>query len=106
MIYPTAGWTSRTEGLVVVEAELSGTGAVVAARALSGPDHLTDPSVANIKKWKFRANKQSRVIVVYDFKIEGDCNTGQNGHFVLLAPNHVSIRGCHVTIQTSGAKPD
>ena len=92
LTYPLSARLTQKQGTVVVSAKLDSEGSVVAAIAISGDKSLIPNSLANVRKWKFRPNKNKVVIVVYRFKIEGLCNLPCPSLFQFEPPNFVTIR--------------
>lgn len=92
--YPPVALSARMEGTVVVSATLTTTGAVAGATALSGTRILIAPVLENIKRWTFTPNTLRKVIIIYDFRIDGACNSNGHSLFRFKAPNVVSIMAC------------
>ena len=53
-VYPAFAKMTHVQGIVVIETTIGKDGAVVAARAISGPPVLRQASVDSVRQWKFR----------------------------------------------------
>jgi len=89
--YPTFARTTHIQGIVTVRVDLNEDGGVVSATALSGAEALIPASVSNAKKWGFQPNKTKRAIIIYDYRIEGLCQSPCASHFVVRPPNIATI---------------
>jgi hypothetical protein len=89
--YPVFARTTHVQGIVTVRVELDENGGVVTATAVSGPEALIPGSVSNAKKWSFQPNKTKRAIIIYDYRIEGMCQSPCATHFVVRPPNIATI---------------
>jgi|SRR5580658_1862751 TonB family protein len=99
--YPHLAWQTRSEGLVVIRAKLDKEGKVVDAAAISGNPILIPDALENIKKWRFRPNKQGAVVFVYNFRIlSADCAEDNQQFFTLELPNFVTVSACPIHLQT------
>jgi hypothetical protein len=87
--YPVLPWLARLGGIVVIRAKLDGAGKVVSASAVSGEELLIKDCLPNALQWKFQPNTNAEVIIVYDFRIEGECTTDPcpPASFVFRFPN-------------------
>lgn len=83
MRYPGVARAASHQGSVIVEAVLSNDGDVVTARALSGPDILSQAAVSNLLQWKFRRSpslpttsqdRKQLVLVIFIFRLSGLCS--------------------------------
>jgi TonB family protein len=92
--YPRLALAARVQGTVVVHLDLDGQGHVVAARAVSGPKLLLADALANARKWQFKANAVKAAVLLYEFRIEGQCRVDTNGLFAFQPPNRVQVLGC------------
>lgn len=93
--YPVAARSQNIQGAVIAEARLREDGRVASVVALSGPMLLIQPALDNVRQWQFAPNKQKRVIVVYDFRIEpGVCQDRSRSIFLLRRYNVASIVTC------------
>ncbi len=105
MQFPAMALTVRDEGIVVVQVKLDNQGKVTDAEALSGPSLLTYGSVENAKKWRFEPNPPKAAIIVYRFRIEGDCHVGPYGgapsQMIFFPPNFAEITVCPVPPMTN-----
>jgi hypothetical protein len=89
--YPILARTTHVQGIVTVRVELDESGRVVSAMAVSGAEALIPASVSNAKKWGFQPNKTKRAIIIYDYRIEGLCQSPCASHFVVRPPNIAAI---------------
>ncbi len=96
--YPALARTSRTEGVVVVEAKLDDKGNVIDATALSGNEILITACLGNIKKWHFHSNPKKTVVVVFNFRITR-AQTKTCNHFDLQPRNLVTVTTCPAVVQ-------
>jgi len=93
--YPSIAYMAGIQGVVVVRATLDADGKVAEAEVLSGPEALTLLSVENTKKWHFEPNPEHSAIVVYNFRIEGVCQTeGVHSQMIVYPPNFAVVTGC------------
>ena len=92
--YPSIAEFARVSGDVVVSVTLNDDGSVKDAVALSGPRLLVPDAVANARKWKFMPNRQRRAVIVYEFRIDGNCLPDGRSLFLLFRPNVVSVSTC------------
>jgi TonB family protein len=100
MFYPALAHAAGREGAVVVEVKLDNSGYVVSARAISGYRMLIPDTLSNVRKWRFHPNSQKTAVVIYEFHlVEGKCNSGRNGLFVLKEPNVAIITTCEMQPQ-------
>lgn len=105
MKYPPAARMARTEGVVVVRAQLNADGRVTSAEAISGPTALLKDSLSNIKKWRFHKQGADGVVVVYECRMEGYCFEGS--HFTFKKPNVAIVSGCNFGDSTTpGISPE
>lgn len=98
MYFPALAFMARIQGVVVVQVKLDNQGKVTDSEALSGPAFLTQGSAENARKWKFEPNSEKAAIIVYSFRIEGDCHPASNGGFtsqmIFFPPNFAKITAC------------
>jgi TonB family protein len=100
MIYPALAHAARREGTVVVQVKLDNSGYVVSARAISGSKMLIPDTLSNVRKWRFHPNSKKTAVVIYEFHlVEGKCNAGKNGLFVLRGPNVATVTTCEMEPQ-------
>jgi outer membrane biosynthesis protein TonB len=94
--YPPIAVLAHVQGVVVVRLKLDDQGKVLDAEALSGTPLLTGPSVDNAKKWRFEPNSQKAAVIVYNFRIEGDCHysSGSSSQVIFYPPNLAAITAC------------
>jgi hypothetical protein len=71
--YPLAARFKHIQGVVGVRVQISKTGGVKSAVALSGAKELIDDCVENALKWQFDASKATEAIIVYVFQFKGLC---------------------------------
>jgi TonB family protein len=103
MEYPRLAALSRIEGVVVIQAKLSGQGEVEDASTVSGDTILAKDCLDNVRKWRFRPNSNRTAIVVYSFRFPcGNLSykSEYQHQFVLQPPNFAEITGTARTIQT------
>ncbi|MGB6402349.1 MAG: energy transducer TonB [Candidatus Sulfotelmatobacter sp.] len=97
MIYPAIARAAGREGTVVVEVKLDKDGYVVSASAISGSKMLIPDTLSNVRKWRFHPNSQKTAVVIYEFHlVEGKCNAGRTGLFVLRGPNVATVTTCYM----------
>ena len=95
MPYPALARAAHREGVVVVQVKLDDKGNVLSAMAISGSKMLIPDSLANIRKWRFHPTSSMAAVVIYDFRlIEGRCDAGRKGLFVLREPNVATVTTC------------
>lgn len=95
MPYPALAHAAHREGAVVVQVKLDDKGNVVSAKAISGSKMLVRDSLANIRKWRFHPNSNKTAVVIYEFHlVEGRCDVGRKGLFVLKEPNVATVTTC------------
>jgi outer membrane biosynthesis protein TonB len=94
--YPPLARQTRTQGVVVVRAQLDKHGNGTDAVALSGSELLIPASVENAKKSRFQPNAQRVVVIVYNFRMPfASCKSQAIHSFSMLqAPNFVTVTGC------------
>lgn len=68
VIYPAIAKTSHVQGDVIIKFTTNGR-AVLTADARSGPDLLQQPSVDNVKTWKFVAHTAGTFQVIFRYKL-------------------------------------
>ena len=90
LTYPRLARAARIQGVVVVRVQISASGQVTSATALSGPKMLIDDSVANAKKWRFET-KGKTGILVYIFKLDGLCGSPCSTSTSVTPPNIVNL---------------
>jgi hypothetical protein len=87
MPYSALAYAARRESMVVVQVKLDDDGKVVSARAISGSNMLIPDTLSNIRKWRFHPNSNKTAVVIYAFHlVEGKCDLGKTGLFVLRQP--------------------
>lgn len=91
LIYPLDARLHAVQGVVVISATINPEGRVAAARALSGPSRLLSSSIQNARKWRFAGRGQRTAIVVYWFRIRGQCEPPCRSGFEFYPPNLVVI---------------
>ena len=96
LAYPPLARMANIQGIVVVRAKLDVEGKVEESVALSGPKVLIPECIANSKKWKFQPISDNRVIIIYDFRLEGLC------YFHSPCASQFSFRPPNVATITSG----
>ena len=89
--YPTVARVKHEQGVVVVLAKLDRDGNIISVEPISGPASLVQDSASNAKKWRFRPNAEGRVVIIYDFRIEGLCQLPCRSHFSFRPPNVATI---------------
>jgi TonB family protein len=99
MGYPTIARVARIQGMVVVHLDLDTQGRVRTARVVSGPKLLVGDVLVNARKWAFKPNATKAAVLVYDFRVDGLCETESAGFFRLQPPNRVLITGCTTPAQ-------
>jgi TonB family protein len=93
--YPAIAVLARIEGVVVVRVTLDGNGKVLGADAVSGATTLAASSVANVQKWRFEPNPEKAAVIVYNFRIRGNCHAeGVHSQMVFYPPNFAEITAC------------
>ncbi len=99
--YPGVARLAHIEGIVVVQARLDDGGNVVQSTALWGNKAFIPACLANAKKWRFRGDSHSDVVIVYNFRMnDGVCHPkSTRTHFTLLPPNFATISTCVESIQ-------
>jgi TonB family protein len=98
MAYPSVAMAARLQGVVVVAVTLDDEGRVTSASATSGLKALIPDSLGNAKKWTFKPSAQKRAVIVYDFRIEGLCQTGGQSLFRTTQFNQATISTCGVVM--------
>jgi hypothetical protein len=109
LIYPPLDKLAAIQGVVVVWVSLSN-GNVIDAKAVSGNADLIPACLMNVKKWRFRPNKQNAAVVIYYFKISPDpdgtytrvCKAGSS-LFSFHKPNLALVEGCPERVQESNS---
>jgi TonB family protein len=98
--YPPLARQTRTQGVVVVRAQLDKDGRVTDVVAISGSELLAPASVENAKKWRFHPNAQRAVVIVYNFRMPfAACKSDSIHSFSMLqAPNFVTVTGCETSL--------
>jgi len=106
MSYPPLARTGHHEGVVVVRARLDAKGYATSVTAISGSAMLVPDVISNAKKWRFKPNSKSAVVLVYQFRIvDGTCDPANGSLFVLEEPNIVTITMCSFSPQpTTGVR--
>jgi TonB family protein len=97
--YPPLARTALVQGVVVVRAKLDDKGRVVEATASSGAEALIPACLNNAKKWRFKPNSKSAVIIVYNFRITQEVSKSGCSHFTVEPPNFATITACAPEIQ-------
>lgn len=92
--YPLAAKAARVQGVVVVRATLDAGGNVKSAIALSGGPPLAQAAVDNAKKWRFTPAAQDSVILVFEFRFDGNCADDSHSLFRQIHWNFASITAC------------
>src|SRR4051812_22610026 len=92
--YPAYALASNTKGAVVVRIELTNTGAVAAAEALSGHSLLIPGTLAAVRTWTVKPNAQRRVILVFAYRLEGGCHVPGNTLVRVVGVNLVRVTDC------------
>jgi hypothetical protein len=85
--------------LVVVRARLDDRGSVVDVDALSGEEALVSACLSNARKWRFKSNSKSAVVIVYNFRIVKNTSVSGCKHFAVQPPNLATITACAPEIQ-------
>jgi len=69
--YPKDALAKRIQGTVVVEVSLAGTGTVLDARVVSGPEELRKAALQSVLQWHFNVESQSsaKTQVTVDFRL-------------------------------------
>ena len=91
MTYPIGARLRHIQGVVVIKLALRDDGTVSSGWVVAGAQGLAEESLANAKKWKFRANSLLAAVIVYNFKIEGLCNSPCPSQFRFSPPNIATI---------------
>lgn len=100
MVYPALARAAGRQGAVVVEVRLDDGGYVVSAKAISGSKMLIPDTLSNVRRWRFHPNPEKTAVVIYEFHlVEGRCNAGRNGLFVLREPNIAIVTTCFMQPQ-------
>jgi TonB family protein len=100
MYYPALAHAAHREGAVVLQIKMDADGNVASARAISGSKMLIPDSLANVRKWRFHPNSSKTAVVIYEFHlVEGRCDGGRKGLFVLREPNIATITTCEMQPQ-------
>jgi TonB family protein len=95
LAYPTIPQTATVEGVVVIRVRLNEQGKVSEAYAISGPKLLINASLENAKKWSFEPNAKKAAILIYEFRIRGECPRDNNSsQFVFEKPNFSTVTAC------------
>ena len=98
--YSPVSQTAHLEGVVVIRVKLDDKGKVVDAVAISGSELLIHNCLENEKKWHFEPNSEKAAVIVYNFRIEGQCHPGEAAsHLIFYPPNFASIIGCGLTAE-------
>ncbi len=92
--YPSIAQAARIQGVVVVAATLSDSGKVVSVDAISGPRVLVPAASENLKQWTFQPNSKRRVVVIFEFRVNGTCHDSTGSVFRLRSSNVASITAC------------
>lgn len=94
--YPGIARVGRVQGVVVVKAKVDESGNVIATSALLGPKALADPSMANIKEWKFKPKSGDTALIVFEFQLDdGACHDASHSLFRLVYSNFAIITACN-----------
>lgn len=88
LAYPIVAKVKRVEGTVIVRVELTKSGEVSMAAAISGPKELLSDAISNAKKWQFQPNEGMAAVIVYRFKrLKGLCELPCSSQFLVEPPN-------------------
>jgi hypothetical protein len=61
---------------------------------------LISDTLSNVRKWRFHPNSKKTAAVIYEFHLlEGKCNAGRTGLFVLRRPNLATVTTCFMQPQ-------
>jgi TonB family protein len=95
--YPPVVEIAHIQGVVVIRVKLDEQGQVTATEAISGESLLIPACLENAKKWHFKPNPLKTAIIVYNFRIEGECHRGErSSQMTFYPPNFASIIGCEL----------
>ncbi|HTC94114.1 MAG TPA: energy transducer TonB [Terriglobales bacterium] len=100
--YPYIARLSGFGGRVVVLTSLDDAGRVTKAEAIPKlgrtEEMLTNDTLANALRWRFRPNSQKGAVIVYDFRMvrctEAEVRDSVPSTFHFQAPTHVTITAC------------
>jgi len=96
--YPVLAWIARTQGIVVTRVKLDTAGRVVSTTAVSGYKMLIPDCLSNAMKWRFQPNSNKEAVIIYDFRLEGDCMlpSCRQSFFLFAAQTSQSLRPLHL----------
>ncbi len=91
-LYPPIAWTANLGGTVEIQVTVE-RGAVVDAQLKSGSSpYLSNPSLENVKTWKFQSEDRASFLVTYIYKIEGkETRLPENPKIELELPRVVKV---------------
>ena len=100
MKYPSVARFANIQGVVVIRISIDRNGVITDVRALSGATLLVTDSIENARKWRFAANSEGAVFLVYDFKLGGLCpHNDDSSELILHPPNLATITACSATVE-------
>lgn len=70
LAYPDVAWATQIQRTVQVHVEVSPTGEVTSASAISGHPVLKTAAEANAKRWKFNPGSERQTEIRYEFALE------------------------------------
>ncbi len=91
MTYPLYAKVRLIEGVVVLSAAIDAQGRVAAVSTVSGAKALLDESRENLKKWRFASSMPGSLVVVYWFRIRGQCEPPCPSEQEYYPPNLVVV---------------
>jgi hypothetical protein len=104
--YPPAALEARTDGTVVVQVTTDGSGRIVGAESIVGPDVLARAAVASVKGWTLAGGPRTDWIV-FRFDIDpGACNDDSRSLFRMPYPNLAVVSACTTPGRRGGPPPD
>ncbi len=92
--YPHEALDARLVGVVVLHVRTDADGRVVNAETLTGPALLAQPSIENVRTWKWPTGVRNAA-VVYRFEIDfGICRDDHQSLFRMVHANLVVVTAC------------
>jgi hypothetical protein len=91
-LYPDIAWAAHMTGAVEIEARIE-KGLVVSALIKSQTNpYLANPSVANLKSWRFQPGEPTTFTVTYTYNIEGaETDLPENPKIEMDLPMRVNL---------------
>ncbi len=104
--YPAEALAARTDGVVVVQVTTDGSGRIVGAESVVGPDLLARAVVANVKGWTLAPGPLTDWLV-FRFEIDnGACNDDSRSLFRVAYANLAVVTACTAPGRRFGGPPE